>query len=97
MSGIVIRSFAGAEERVTFDHGRVDLVTASLLALGREVLEPGWRWSVHVKPIVGTERCEFHRAVPGSTSRIDRRHELKGFAGAPQLFRGRLREVAVSR
>ena len=60
MSGIVIRSFADAEERVTFDHGRLDLVTTSTLALGREVLEPGWRWSVHVKPIAGTERCEFH-------------------------------------
>ena len=60
MSGIVIRNFADAEERVTFDHGHLDLVTASSLALGREVLEPGWRWSVHVKPNVGTERCEFH-------------------------------------
>jgi class 3 adenylate cyclase len=60
MSGIVIRNFANAEERVSFDRGYVDLVTASSLALGREVLEPGWRWSVHVRPNVGTERCEFH-------------------------------------
>jgi class 3 adenylate cyclase len=63
MSGIVIRNFADAEERVTFDLGHLDLVTASSLALGREVLEPGWRWSVHVKPIVGTERCEFHHVT----------------------------------
>jgi class 3 adenylate cyclase len=60
MSGIVIRNFADAQERVTFDRGVVDLVTTSSLALGREVLEPGWRCSVHVKPSVGTERCEFH-------------------------------------
>jgi class 3 adenylate cyclase len=60
MSGIVIRNFAGAQERVTFDRGHLDLVTASSLAIGREVLEPGWRWSVHIKPNVGTERCEFH-------------------------------------
>jgi class 3 adenylate cyclase len=63
MAGIVIRSFADAAERVTFDHGYLDLVTTSSLALGREVLEPGWRWSVHVKPIVGTERCEFHHVT----------------------------------
>jgi class 3 adenylate cyclase len=63
MSGLVIRSFGDAEERVTFDHGYLDLVKASSLALGREVLEPGWRWSVHVKPIVGTERCEFHHVT----------------------------------
>jgi class 3 adenylate cyclase len=60
MSGIVITNFADAEERVTFAHGHLDLVTTSSLALGREVLDPGWRWSVHVKPSVGTERCEFH-------------------------------------
>jgi class 3 adenylate cyclase len=63
MSGIVIRSFGDAQERVTFDHGYLDLVKASSLALGREVLEPGWRWSQHVKPIVGTERCEFHHVT----------------------------------
>ena len=60
MSGIAIRNFEDAEERVSFDRGHLDVVTASSLALGRESLEPGWRWSVHVKPIVGTERCEFH-------------------------------------
>jgi class 3 adenylate cyclase len=60
MSGLVIRNFASAEQRVTFDGGHLDLVTASSLTLGREILEPGWRWSVHVKPSVGTERCEFH-------------------------------------
>jgi class 3 adenylate cyclase len=59
MSGIVVRNFADADERVTFDHGHVDLIKTSSLALGWEVLEPGWRWSVHVKPIAGTERCEF--------------------------------------
>jgi class 3 adenylate cyclase len=60
MSGIVVRNFQDADERVTFDHGHVDLVKASSLAIGREVLQPGWRWSVHVKPLAGTERCEFH-------------------------------------
>jgi class 3 adenylate cyclase len=60
MSGIVIRNFRDADERVAFDHGHLDLIKASSLALGWEVLDPGWQWSKHVKPIVGTERCEFH-------------------------------------
>jgi class 3 adenylate cyclase len=59
MSGIVAKRFDDADERVSFDHGYIDLVKTSSLALGWEVLEPGWRWSTHVKPIVGTERCEF--------------------------------------
>ncbi|MEP6681153.1 MAG: hypothetical protein ABJB65_06700 [Chloroflexota bacterium] len=24
------------------------------------MLEPGWRWSTHVKPVAGTELCEYH-------------------------------------
>jgi class 3 adenylate cyclase len=60
MSGIFVRNFKDADERVDFDHGHLDLIKASSLALGWEVLEPGWRWSEHVKPIVGTERCELH-------------------------------------
>jgi hypothetical protein len=35
--------------------------------VGRLVLEPGWRWSEHVKPLAGTEWCEAphfqHRAA----------------------------------
>jgi len=60
MSGIVVRAFADADEVVTFDLGHLDVVKISSLALGWEVLEPGWRWSTHVKPIVRTEWCEFH-------------------------------------
>jgi class 3 adenylate cyclase len=30
------------------------------LAVGRAIFEPGWRWSDHVKPIVGTESCQVH-------------------------------------
>ena len=26
--------------------------------VGRLTLEPGWKWSTHVKPIAGTEWCE---------------------------------------
>lgn len=60
MSGIEIKSFLRPDELVAFEHGEASLVTVGSLTLGREVLEPGWRWSVHVRPIVGTERCEFH-------------------------------------
>ena len=60
MSGVVVKSFEDADERVAFELGHLDLVRISSSALGWEVLEPGWRWSTHVKPIVGTKWCEFH-------------------------------------
>jgi hypothetical protein len=39
----------------TFDHGRVELVHLGESSIGRQVIEPGWRWSEHVKPLAGTE------------------------------------------
>jgi hypothetical protein len=57
------KTFDEPDETVSFDHGHIELVTVGSLTIGREVLKPGWRWSVHVKPIVGTEWCEFHHAL----------------------------------
>jgi class 3 adenylate cyclase len=53
-------SFARPTEVRDFDHGRLLLVNLGDEAVGRQVLEPGWRWSVHVQPIVGTANCEIH-------------------------------------
>jgi class 3 adenylate cyclase len=63
VEGIVARRFDKPDETVTFEHGRVDLVRIGSMAVSHEVLEPGWRWSVHVKPIVGTDWCEFHHVA----------------------------------
>jgi class 3 adenylate cyclase len=42
------------------DKATIDIVELGELALARTRFEPGWRWSEHVKPIVGTETCEIH-------------------------------------
>ncbi|MEO7332428.1 MAG: adenylate/guanylate cyclase domain-containing protein [Gemmatimonadales bacterium] len=60
MPGLEIKRFTEPDETVSFELGRADVVTIGPLTIGRESEEPGWRWSTHVKPIVGTERCEFH-------------------------------------
>jgi class 3 adenylate cyclase len=53
-------NFRRPDEVRTLDHGRIELVNLGEVSVGRQVLEPGWRWSEHVKPIVGTPYCEFH-------------------------------------
>ena len=35
-------------------------VNVAGMAVGRAVLEPGWRWSIDVKPLVGTPSCQVH-------------------------------------
>ncbi|MFF8840742.1 cupin domain-containing protein [Streptomyces sp. NPDC015130] len=59
MAGIVQKSFDSADETRPFTEGkgRLDLVNGEGGAVGRAVFEPGWQWSKHVKPIVGTDSC----------------------------------------
>jgi mannose-6-phosphate isomerase-like protein (cupin superfamily) len=45
------------QETRSFEKGRVDLVELAGNKVGRTNLEPGWRWSTSVKPIVETESC----------------------------------------
>ena len=43
-----------------FPHGRVDIIELDDTVVGRMSYEPGWRWSVDVKPIATTESCQYH-------------------------------------
>ncbi|MFE0750269.1 cupin domain-containing protein [Gordonia sp. NPDC058843] len=52
------RAFAEPDEVRTFGHGQMEVLTVGHSDIGRLTLEPGWRWSVDVKPIAGTELCE---------------------------------------
>lgn len=36
------------------------LASAGALAVGRAWLQPGWRWSIDVKPVAGTASCQVH-------------------------------------
>lgn len=40
--------------------GTLELYSLDDLVFGRTVFEPGWRWSEHVKPIAGTDWCQYH-------------------------------------
>lgn len=54
------QNFENPDETRTFQsRGHLDLIQFSdECSIGRGVFEPGWRWSVDVKPIAGTSSCE---------------------------------------
>ena len=52
------KRFANPDETRTFDLGRADLINIGGGVVGRLEFQPGWRWSEHLKPAVGTELCE---------------------------------------
>ncbi len=58
MEEIVIRRFDAPDDMLSFEKGTFELVRAGGLTLGRARYEPGWRWSEHVRPLVGTESCQ---------------------------------------
>ena len=58
MSQMSKKSMSQPDENRTFDKGKLDLVTLGGVMFGRAVLEPGWRWSTSVKPLVNTQSCE---------------------------------------
>jgi uncharacterized RmlC-like cupin family protein len=59
MAKLIVKKFSSADETRPFKaHGHVDLLKIEQGTVGRGVFEPGWKWSVDVKPIAGTKSCE---------------------------------------
>lgn len=53
------KSHDNADEVRTPDKTRVEVVRLPEFTLGRFTLEPGWKWSECVKPVVKTDSCQM--------------------------------------
>ncbi len=56
---LIKASYDEPDERRTPPNATVDVVHLGNSSSARLTLQPGWRWSESVKPIVGTEQCEL--------------------------------------
>ena len=52
------KSFAKPDETREFPNGRAEVLKMGGGAVGKLVLQPGWRWSKDVKPLAKTASCE---------------------------------------
>ena len=43
-----------------FTHGRAEIWELGDTVIGKQVFEPGWRWSNDVKPVALTDTCDYH-------------------------------------
>lgn len=60
MDKVELRSFDKADETRPFEgKGHADIVNIGGRTVSRGYFEPGWRWSVNVKPIAQTDLCMF--------------------------------------
>ncbi len=58
MAGIGKKSLRAPDESVELPGVMEDLVEIGDLTVGRVIHQPGWRWSTHVRPVVGGEWCQ---------------------------------------
>jgi hypothetical protein len=58
MAGVEVGDFGSPEETRTPDKTHIEVVRLGGATAARMRLEPGWRWSECIKPIVGGERCQ---------------------------------------
>ena len=79
------RNLSDPDERLAFEKGSASNVRLGELVVGRVVLEPGWRWSDHVRPVAGTTSCQFHHVGYGISGaaiyRMDDGTEIEVRAG----------------
>jgi hypothetical protein len=54
---VVLRRFEAPDEVREMVKGRFELVRIGGLTIGRATYQPGWKWSEHVGPTVGADRC----------------------------------------
>jgi len=60
MARLQRRRFSEATDIRRVPHGHIEVVELDDRPVGRMTYEPGWRWSTDIKPIAGTDSCQFH-------------------------------------
>jgi hypothetical protein len=75
MAGVQQLDFDSPDETRTPDKTKVDVVHAANATAARLTLEPGWRWSECIKPVVGTDSCQVRHVGFVQSGRMHVTHE----------------------
>jgi hypothetical protein len=75
MAGVESKSMDAPDEVRTPDKTKLDVVRISGNEVGRLTLQPGWRWSECIKPVVGTESCQADHLGYAVSGRMHIEHD----------------------
>jgi len=75
MAGLITKSFESPDEVRSPDKTKVDVVDLAGIKAGRLRVEPGWKWSECIKPVVGGESCQAHHVGVIVSGRMHIRHD----------------------
>jgi quercetin dioxygenase-like cupin family protein len=54
---VVLKKFEAPDDTRVMTKGRFEIIELGGMTIGRATYEPGWKWSLHVGPAVGANRC----------------------------------------
>ncbi len=88
MAGLVVGDFESPDETRKPDKTRVDVVKMGGNTAARLTLEPGWKWSECVKPVVGTESCQVRHVgvVQSGTMHVTHEDGTEGEIGPGEAY-----------
>jgi len=75
MAGLEVRDFSSPDETRAPDKTKIDIVHMGGASAARMSLQPGWRWSECIKPIVGTDSCQIHHEGMLASGHMHVRHD----------------------
>ena len=59
MAGVEVKSFEKADEvNDNFNNAKIEAVKVGNQRVMKLTLQPGWKWSKDIKPVVKTESCQ---------------------------------------
>ena len=72
---LVKKSFNAPDESRTPERTQVDVVALGDASAARLTLQPGWRWSECIKPVVGTDSCQARHIGAGVSGQLHVVHD----------------------
>src|SRR5947209_3434328 len=70
MANLQKKSINTPDETRSFEHGKFEILNIDGYTIGKATLEPGWKWSTSVKPIVKTDSCQSNHFIYMLTGRL---------------------------
>jgi quercetin dioxygenase-like cupin family protein len=76
MAGVEVKSVNSPDETRSFaGKGEGGMINVGGSSVMYATMEPGWRWSEHVKPAAGTEKCEANHLLYCVSGRMKIAHD----------------------
>jgi hypothetical protein len=63
MKKMTRKSISQPDETRRFEKGKIEITNFADTPIAKGTFEPGWKWSSHVKPIVGGNSCQVEHTM----------------------------------